>query len=60
MYLLDLVEDEEGRSDARIVNKLNEEDAKDIIRDINSVDNEMEVIDLMDQILTSLAYEDDY
>ena len=59
-YLLDLVEDEEGRPDARIVNKLNEENAKDIIRDINSVDNEMEVIDLMDQILTSLAYEDDY
>ena len=59
-YLLDLVEDEEGRPDALIVNKLNEENAKDIIRDINSVDNEMEVIDLMDQILTSLAYEDDY
>ena len=57
-YLIDLLEDEYGNVDQQIVDNLNKDMARDIIRDIITENKDADTIELMDTIITYLSFEE--
>jgi hypothetical protein len=57
-YLIELVLDEEGCPNREFVEILNQENALDIIRDINNTDKSIGTLEAMDELMSMLSNED--
>ena len=57
-YLIELLEDEDGTIYMENIKRLNEAQAKDIIRDINTSNMSPETIEIMDHVISLLSIED--
>lgn len=59
-YLLELLEDEEGKVFEENIKIINEEQAGDILRDISASAESADTIELMDLVISLLSYEESF